>query len=74
MAASKEKWTKIYLIRIILILKINFLSTISNCIFENIPIKMPSLSHGLPSFSGFKTALSTNFKSLAAMLLTLSGS
>ena len=36
-------------------------------IFENIPIKFASLSHGLPSFLGSKTALSANFKSSAAM-------
>ena len=29
----------------------------------------PSLSHGLPSFLGSKTALSTNFKSSAAMVV-----
>ena len=29
---------------------------------------LPSLSHGLPSFLGSKTALSTNFKSSAAMV------
>ena len=30
--------------------------------------KFPSLSHGLPSFLGSKTALPTNFKSSAAMV------
>ena len=33
---------------------------------------LPSLSHGLPSFLGSKTALSTNFKSSAAMSICLS--
>ena len=32
---------------------------------------LPSLSHGLPSFLESKTALSTNFKSSAAMVVTI---